>query len=394
MSDRMTRVVSLPIREVVSTETRIIDAFRDAWNLSTQLSNWAQRELALRDVRRTPGMDKMPKYDRAAMFGTHPRKFARAAKGEMAAKLVGEPQTGSLYDLWNRECPFRDSFDGCAASARDILTGVERTWTNHKSFGRFAVMWKCDASASTFRWPYPWPVPSDKGKTLRIWRSEEGRPMASVLLPGGRVTVRLGDGSEYRRQLRQFDWLIANIDRMKQAKITGRFDCGRLVGADLRLVGQFDAAEKVEGVDAIVRTGGESLFAAVVDGDDGNPFVYHADHLKGIIHAYDRWRHRFARDLKHEKRWPADKRRRTVFGAAAQARMDKMGNRLDWERKQAAVMLVGFLKRRGVGVLHYDDSERDYLPRFDWTATRMAVACKCEEMGIEFQHIAGGNDAK
>lgn len=77
----MIRVVSLPIREVIEpTDARTIDTFRAAWNLSTQLANWAIRELILRDSRRTPDMERMPKYDRTAMFGTHPRKFARPLK--------------------------------------------------------------------------------------------------------------------------------------------------------------------------------------------------------------------------------------------------------------------------------------------------------------------------
>jgi|SRR6185312_12341443 len=394
----MIRVITLPIREIVDSDARIIDTFRSAWNLSTALANWAQLELICRDVRREPAMEAMPKYDRSAMFGTHPARFNRAAKGDKVATKVGDPKVGDLYGLFNRECGIRGEFTGCAASARDILTTVEKTWTGHKDFGRFAVLWKGSASGATYRWPYPWPVPSEKGWTLRLWRNEEGRPVASLLLPGGRVAVRLGDGANYKRQLKRFDWLLANIDKLKQGKVTARYDFinGRrkLMGADLRIVGDFPNAEKIEGVDAILTTGKESLLSLVVDGDDGNPFVYNADHLKGIIHCHDRWRHRFARDLKFEKRWPAEKRRRTVYGATAQARIDRCINRLDSERKQMATMMVGYCRRNGVAKLHYDDREHGFLPRFDWTALRTALSCKCESEGIEFQHIAGVEDGE
>jgi len=393
----MNRVITLSIREIADSEARVIDTFRPAWNLATQLANWAQLELICRDVRRKPDAAKMPKYDRAAMFGTHPARFNRAAKGDKPATLPGDPKTGDLYGIWNRECAFRESFEGCSCSARDILTAVEKTWTGHKEFGRFAVLWKGSARGATYVWPYPWPVPSDKGKTLRIWRNDEGRPMASLIVPGGRISVRLGDGSNYRRQLKQFDYLLANIDRLRQGKVTARYDWingkRKLMGADLRLVGNFPDAQKVQGVDAVVTTGADCLLSVVVDGDDGNPFVYNADQLKGVIHCHDRWRHRFSRDMKFEKRWPADKRRRTVYGASVQARIDRCNNRIDSERKQMAAMAIGYCQRRGVGTLYYDDREKSYLPRFDWTAMRAALSCQCEEVGIEFNHVTGGDDA-
>lgn len=393
----MIRVVSLPIREVLNPEGRVIDTFRPMWDLSTQLANWAVRELALRDVRRTPDMEKFPRYDRKKMFGEFPRRFARKAKGDKPACTVGDPQTGSLYDLWNRECPFREEFDGVSASARDILTNVERVWTNHKDFGRFAVMWKGSASGANYKWPFPWPVPADKGKTLKLSR-EGKRPVAEF--PGfsdERIAVRLSDGSNFKRQLKRFDFLREHPDRMKQAKITGRFESGKLVGADLRLVGDFDAVEHDGDADAVLTLGSDHLLSVVVDGDDGNPFVYNADQLKGVIHAYDRWRHRFNRDMKHEKRWPADKRRRTVFGPTAQARMERNKNRLKCEAKQIGAMVGGFAKRRGVAVLHYDDSletESRFLPHFDYTMLREVVKCNCEDRGIEFKLIGGDDDAE
>lgn len=239
--DRVTRVVTLPIRGVEGDAT-VLDTFRPAWRLATDLANWAQLELACRDSRRAPGMDRFPAYDRAAMFGTVPRRFNRAAKGDKPAARVGDPQVSSLYALWSAEYPGRAAWDGSSVSARDVLTAVEKTWVNHKSFGRFAVMWKGEARAATFRFPYPWPVPADKGKTLRVWKDDAGRPHASFPLPGGRVAVRLADGREFRRQLRQFDTILADVTRLRQAKVTGRWVGDKLVGADLRLVAGFDAA--------------------------------------------------------------------------------------------------------------------------------------------------------
>jgi hypothetical protein len=424
-ADRVTRTITLPIREIVSPEgVRILDAFIPAWRMSTHLANWAQLELACRDVRRTPEMTRLPAYDNRAMFGTHPARFNRAPKERpikvpfaptmTAATKPGDPKVGDLYGLWNLEYPrsLREAWDGCTVGARDILTAVEDTWKGHKNLGRFAVMWRGEASAATFRFPYPFPIPSDKGKTLRLSRVAESDspdarcvPQAQFPLPNhlDGVTVRLADGREFRRQLRQFDFLIANPDRLRQAKITGRRAGGCLVGADIKIVGAFDKTEKLSGLTAGVSTGSDCVFRAVLDGDDGNPFVIHADQLRGVIHCYDRWRHRFATDLKHEKRWPADKRRRTTEGATAKSRMEKMNGRIDSERKQMVACLVGWLVRQGVGDVEYDDSETGYFDwtdtrggthrRFDMTRLREAVKCKCEEEGISFENVTGAEDA-
>lgn len=404
VADRVTRVVTLPVRAVVEpADVTVIDAFRPAWRLATDLANWAQLQLVTRDVRRTPGMDRLPAYDRAAVFGTVPRRFARKAVGDKPACAVGEPQASSLYDLWNRECPFRAAFDGATVVARDVLRAVEDAWRKHKSFGRLAVLWKGEARPCVFRFPYPWPVAADKGRTLRLWRDAEGRPAASIPNPagGGRIAVRLADGREFRRQLRQFDALLADPGRLRQGKVTGRRVAGRLAGADLRVVGAFDRAADAAGVTAVVRTGADCVFRATTAEDD-EPFVIHADQLRGAIHCYDRWRHRFARDLKYEKRWPAAKRRRTVDGPTAKSRMERMHGRIAAERGQLVSCLVGWLRRNGVGDVEYDDSETGYFDwtddrgqtrrRFDLTALREAVRCKCEDAGIGFQHTAGADD--
>lgn len=50
---RVVRAVTLPVEcPVDETRDNLDDALREAWRLSTDLANWAQRELALRDVRR------------------------------------------------------------------------------------------------------------------------------------------------------------------------------------------------------------------------------------------------------------------------------------------------------------------------------------------------------
>lgn len=406
----VTRTVTLPIREVVSDSgMTVIDTFRPLWSMATRLANWAQRELALRDVRRTADMATLPAYDRGQMFGEVPRRQNRAERRRqmpdgsvrvVEARRVGDPQEGSLYRLFADSYPDRAEWDGATVSARDVLKEVEEDWIGHKAFGRFAVLWRGEARPCIFRFPYPWCVPADKGKTLRIMRAEQDRPFASIPCPGqsqDRVLIRLADGREFRRQLRQFDLLLADPGRLQQAKITGRRSGGRLVGADLRIVARFDRAEQVTGVTATVRTGPDALLTATAGDDD--PFVLNWDHLRSLTVAHDRWAYRLRQDLKHEKRWPADKRRRTVNGPMVRARFDRQAGRLKSELQQAAACLAGYLARNGVADVEYDDSDRSFCRRADgrpglnWTALRAAVSCACEDRGISLQVTAGGDDA-
>lgn len=372
-SGRVTRCVTLPVREVVGAAS-VIDTFRPAWRLATDLANWCQRELVVHDPGlRTPDAGRLARYD---------------------PKML--PGGRSLYQRVNDACPFRAAFDGAAGSMGAVIKAVEDGWRSHPRFGRLAVLWRGESRPCVFRFPYPWPV---RGQELRqagdkLYRDEAGRPHASLTLPGGRVVVRLADGREFRRQLRQFDTLLGDMTRVQQAKVTGRSAGGRLVGADLRLVGSFDATAAEGGFAATCTTGPGRLLTAVVDGDDGDPFVYHGDELPGVVAVHDDWRHRFAVDLKHEKRWPADVRRRRVNGPRVRAKFDAARNRLRTARQTAASQVVGWLARRGVAELTYDDSDKSFLPRFDWSGLRGLLSWKCQEVGISFHHHAGGDDAE
>lgn len=378
---RITRTLSLPIKEVLDPAGTVLDTFRRPWRLATDLANWAQLELALRDSRRTPEMERLPKYDRAALFGQVPR---RQSRGDVPA---GTLKTGDIYSHWNTAYPasLRALWAGGTSAAGELLRSVERTWIGHPRMGRMSVLWRGEARAALFRFPYPIPVP---GAVLTLGRTAAGgRPTAAFPLPGGgRVVVRLADGSDYRRELRKFDVLLRDRDRMGAAKVVGKFSEGRLVGADFRVAGEFDASPAGEGPEALLRTRPDALLELVVDGVP-RPWVYNADQLVGVIAAHDRYRYRFAEDLKFEKRWPADKRKRTVDGPTNQSRLDRALNRMKSERQMAAAAAVGYLVRQDVSALNYDDTVRSFLPRWGWNAMRDAFKAKCAEAGIVFRYV-------
>ncbi len=351
---RVVRVVTLPVREVVEPDGRVIDTFRDAWRRSTDLANWCQLELVKHDVGRQPDAAKIAKYV--------PKMF---------------PGGVSLYGHVNTSCPFRPQFDGAAGSMSAVVKAVEDTWRTHKEFGRFAVLGKGSARPAVFRFPYPWPVRSQE---LRIYRGAEGRPQASLTLPGGRVVVRLGDGQEFRRQLRQFDALLADVSRVKQAKVTGRMSRGKLVGADLRIVGAFDPGEAKGARAAVVRTDPNALLVVEVEGRQ--PWVLNRDDLRRLQAVRAAVRQRYAEDLKHEKRVPRKARRGMVQSLSN--RCDKFNARIDTAVHQVAAQVAQYLHRAGVSTVIYDDGDKDYIPDgFPWAVLGDRVGYKLESAGVE-----------
>ena len=48
-------------------------------------------------------------------------------------------------------------------------------------------------------------------------------------------------------------------------------------------------------------------------------------------------------------------------------------------------MLVGYAVRNKVGELVYDDTFKDYLPKFPWHSLKTKLKYKCEGAGIRFK---------
>lgn len=358
---RAIRAITLPIRCAVekdgTEDPKILDRLRDVWRLSTDLANWCQRELVIHDLRRQPGEKKIGKYE-AKMFDGG----------------VG------LYGHVNAACPFRKSFDGAAGSMSSITKAVEDAWRSHPRFGRFAVLWKGEASPAVFRFPYPWPVRSQE---LKVFRDKQSRPRVSVTLPGGRVDFRIGDGPDFRRQLRAFDVLLGDPTRLKAAKITGRRKAGKMVGADIRIVGSFDAMEKKEGVAAVVRTDPNALLVAEVEGRQ--PWILNCDNIVRQHKSHKVFLQRIGEDLKHEKR--LTKSQRAGTNAAREKRCDKHASRMDTALHQISAQLVGYLMRCEVREVVYDDGIKEYIPDgFPWAKLAERIAYKLSGCGVEVFH--------
>lgn len=110
------------------------------------------------------------------------------------------------------------------------------------------------------------------------------------------------------------------------------------------------------------------------------------------IRRYEAWMTRYREDLKYEKRWPGQKRRR--FVDEAQARIDRHNRRMRSECQEMAAALVGFVDRQRCGKLEYDDQVRTMFPTWRWSDMRDRVKVLCDQRGIEFVYIEPPSDAK
>jgi hypothetical protein len=388
------RSVTLPVARVLGRQDAgptsrpepvegFLRHFLPAWRMATDLANWAMQEIVRRDVRRTPDMETLPAYSARSMWGTFPRRLKR----------VGAPveQVGTLYDYWNRNAPseFRRAWDGAAGSASAVLKQVEDTWKHHSRFGRWAVLWKGEARPMVHRFPCAFPV---RKQDWRGWWQDRpgGRAAAvSVTLPGGRYLLELDRSPELRGQLADFARLLSGEATPGDLKLVPVERGGRLVGAKVTLTGRFPRAARGEGPAAVIRTAPDALLVVEVEGRP--PWVLYCDHLKRVVGQYETWLERSRVDLKHEKRWPAAKRRRWV--RRREPAVARHRGRIDSENKQAARAAANYVLRQGCSAAVYNDSERSYLPSWPWAALRERIRCILAEGGVSFQTVTASHDS-
>lgn len=352
----VTRTVRLQVKSIEGDDYRgrFFEPFLTAWRLSTDLANWAQAELMRHDCRRMPGMTRLPAY-----------------------------VTLNLYRRWNEVCPaeIRTAWTGCTQAAAAIIRAVEQKWKQT----RYEVLWLGKSSACTFRFPYPVVVP---GQAVELaWADHPGGrfPTASLLLPGsGRVALRVDQGRDWRRQLRDFDEMVTGGGVQGDLKVCGDLANGKLSGVKLMVAGRFVRKPcEPTGTTAIVRTTELSLLTVEVPNRD--EFVLYRPDLIGHVNAHERYRDQRSADLKYEKRWPARQRRRFVEGG--QAANTKYANRIDTITKQVAASVVGYCRRQRVDSLVYDDTHQTYVRTYRYFALRERVRQNCDAVGIRFQTL-------
>lgn len=342
------------------------EMLKTAFGQATSVSNWVMAELSRRDAVRLPGMEKLPPMDSKKAY-LYP---------EARTVFPGVP-TGTLVSILN----------SAGSKYRKA---------------RYDLIWRSAISLPSFRYPVPFPV---SGQSWKARWGEDGRkaPLVDLALPGGRVTLRLRGGAEYRRQLRAFGKIVSGeavkgelaVYEQRVSESSNRNGIKEKQGGEnrtvsrimIKMVAWLPRTEKTApdpGKTMVLATGAESLLVARIDGRE-EPFFYHADHARRWIRENDTRMARLRDDLKMESR--VNPKRKSMY-----SRMEtwsrKHTRRMDSLCHEASAAIVNFAKRQRCEKILFDSSEKGFAPHFPWHKLSEYIAYKADGAGIELAAAA------
>lgn len=353
------RSVELPVAEPLDEDWAATDErVARCWAQSTAWANWASRELAYRDVIRTPALEKLPPMPKLYLYG--------------AAK----PQGMAFGGASSRQCVFRS---------------VENRYRKR----RFAIVWRREESPPGHRYPYPYPVHQ---KDWAFTTDADGRGIVTLPLDGKRVRLRLGGGPGFARQHRALRQLATGeasqgeLALFRRKANTGDHRGGvedRAPGGGRRtsyrlwvkMVLRLPKPAARERTGALpVRTDAAALWVA--GPENGHVRVWNADHVRRWLAEHRVYRQRMSEDLKFEKRWPRAVRQKMT--EALDRRCARQRRRLASFCHEHAASLAKFADRQNVAEVAYLDTDHGYYGEpFPWYALRELLKQKLEALGIQ-----------
>lgn len=376
----ITRSIALPVQECLSGEWKGFMRFlHGCWQHSTSLANWASHTLRRLDVVRTPGMKQLPKWEAvdlyALAFGRDRERPARKAGKPNLPVVVAEYDGG---DFWH----------GAKVAAATLLRKVQSKYVRERG----KIIWRRERRTPEFLYPYPFPVHQ---QAWTVFFNERNQPVLNMALPGGRVSLRLRQGDEFRHALRVLHGIAEGNIKQQELMITrqpsnahSRLDSQRLPGGGhrqsyrvmVKISYQREVGECGNDAIATLRTGSSPFLTMLIG--DAPPFVLHAEQARNWIVEHGLFLQRFSEDLKYEKRWPAHKRR--SLNRYRERRCEKHHRRMKSFLQMTAAQFVGHAARRKVGRIEYDDEDRAFVSKFPWHELRSCLQNKCDEQGIVF----------
>lgn len=338
------------------------EALAKAWSQSTSLANFVSTQSYARDTPRDPSQTKMAKAKIPYLYPDVRERFPDMP----TAGVVGQMQK------------------------------LQRNYAAQ----RYDVLWTCSASLRSYRYPQPYSVGNQNWKPSYEPAGKGGGdkvPCVSVPLPGGRMLLQLRGGREFARQLRDFAKLVngeavlADLSICRQRAsgsyngVQGRDNGGQKFAARVmvKMVGWFPRREAGELSGTLaVRTDADSFLFALDDKGE-RIWALHADHVRRWTAEHARRLNRFMDDTKAEQR-PIP-----TFASRRDATVKKFRDRCDSFVKEAACQLANFAARRKYSTVKLDDTNRSYLPRFDWSGFRLRLQTKLDEYGIALEIASG-----
>ncbi len=349
-------------------------ALRDAWSDQTRLWNWLVDELYARDVRREPGMEKLPPMP-----------------------------TIYLYPEARERFPAISSVTVAATEQQAKLKWKAR---------RYKVLWLSDEHLPRAKYPAPVPIPAANW-SLEITDDDRRDLIVSVPLAGQRWRLRLVAGPRYKRQRRSLE-AIARGDAIPaelsiyRRRAGGPDRSGRNGQQSSRQITERDAGgqralwevvvkivawlprrdeQKRHGT-LFVKTDSDSLLVALNEKDE-RLWIEHADHIRrirGAILHHTRRLNRFSDDTKAEQR-PVPR-----FASRRIAMVGKQHRRMRSWISEIAAHVVGYADRRRFAEIAYDDRDRRFVNSFPWDQLRQAIINAAEPKGISVRLVGASVD--
>lgn len=335
------RAITIPVSAPVeATWPELNAALREAWANTTQACNWMLTELYARDSRRN-GEDKMPPMQRVYLY----------------------PETRQRFP----------------ALPSQTCASLEQTVQAKYRSARYKLIWTCQVSLPTYRYPTPFPVPN-QGWSVEL---VDERIVVSARIGERRYALRLRGGAGFRRQRVAVEQIVSGAAVQGELALYKQGDdtmC-KLVAWLPRDENTRRQRDQRTG-ELRVRTAGESLLIAL-NGKDETLWKYHGDHIVRWSEEHRTQLQRWADDSKFEQRpKPSFSERRE---AAARKYRDRMISAV----KEIAAQLGGYAARRKFASVRYDDADTSYCPGFPWFALRERIATVLDEYGITFEHASG-----
>jgi len=330
-------------------------ALAEGWSQSTRLANWCATELYAADVRREPGMAKLP-----AMPHTY------------------------LYPK------ARETFPDFPSS---LLVAIEHAVSGKYRSKRYQLLWLGEVSLSNFRYPFPYPIAGANWSAKFV----DDRPVVRCSIAREMFDLRLRGGAEFRRQLAAFRQIVdgtavqgeLSIYRVRASESDGRNGAKegsrvawRIMAKLVAWLPRKEAAKREAERFFSLRTDADSLLYGVLQ-DRETPWVLNADRVRDWSHQHRRWLQRMADDSNAETRKP--KRRRKRLLAEYDRRAEKYRNRMKSFIQETASSVAGFCLRNKVTRVKYDDADKSYLEGFPWHDLKGRLAVKLDEAGIGFE---------
>lgn len=333
------------------------------WSQVSQLATWAMRTHYAHDAARMPGMEKLPPAPKTYLYPEARKHWPEIPSTTVAA----------------------------------VLNSVSAKYRAQ----RRGVLWTLDQQLSVLRYPQPFIAPAASW-SVAIDDTDRRDIALSVRLGGDRIGLRLRGGKDFSRQRRQIEMLCdgrairgelaiyrkraAGTDRAgrhgQESSAIGidRDHGGQRIHYDVmaKLVGYFPVTERSGAQGTLtVRTDAQSLLVAL-DVKDERLWLYHGDQLR-------RW---CAEHLARLNRWSddtkAEQRPVPSFGTRRSEAARKFRNRINSTTSEIASQLLAFAVRRHYGEIRYDDSNKQFVSRFDWSGLKTKIENKCRAAGVTF----------